>query len=138
MSIAIITAIILAVVAPGILLSLIAPFLFALMSLPNLIVVLVNNYKTHSFLKTVDMYSLQSALNVDKFGNKNLSPLLNTLLIKKNGYKFGDPEETISSVLGRNQFVKTLTIIGWVIVILLFIIDYKFWFKGGHCLNSIK
>lgn len=124
--------------SPGIVLSLIAPFLFALFSLPNLLVVLIKNYRKHGFLNVVNEYSMESALNVDIFGNSNLSPLLNALLIKSNGYQFGKPKETISSALGKNQFSKTLTIIGWFIVILLFIIDWQYWFKGGHCLNSIK
>lgn len=124
--------------SPGIVLSLIAPFLFALMSLPNLLVILVKNYNVHSFRKTVNRYSMQSAVNVDKFGNNNLSPLLNAFLIKNDGYRFGDPQETISSVLGRNQFSKTLTVIGKIIVVLLYVIDVQYWFKGGHCLNSIK
>lgn len=122
----------------GIILSLIAPFLLLVLSPINLVVVLFKNYKTHGFWKTINKYFLDSAVNVDKFGNYNLSPLFNEVLIKKVGYKFGDINETISSVLGKNQRDNTLTIIGWIIVILLWIIDIQYWLKGGHCINSIK
>ena len=40
-------------------------------------------------------------------------------------------------MLGKNQVKKTLTIIGWVIVYILWLIDIPYWFKGGHCFNSI-
>jgi len=122
----------------GILLSLIAPFLFAIISPFNLLIVLWENSKKHGFWKVVNVYSLNSAVNVDKFGNFNLSPTLNATLRTKEGYKFGNPEETISSALGKNQRDKTLTVTGWVIVIILYILDYKYWRKGGHCINSIK
>jgi len=122
----------------GILLSLIAPFLFLICSPLNLLVVLFKNYKAHGFWKVVNKYSLDSAVNVDKFGNYNLSPLFNAALIKKEGYKFGDPLETISSVLGKNQRDKTLTIVGWVIVYILWIVDIQYILKKGHCINSIK
>lgn len=122
----------------GILLSILAPFLFALMTPFNLIVVLFKNYKKHGFWGVVNKYSLDSAIGVDKFGNQNLSPLFNATLIKSCGYQFGGEDETISSVLGKNQRDKTLTIAGWVLVYILWGLDYQYWKKGGHCKNSIK
>ncbi len=122
----------------GILLSLIAPFLLLILSPFNLVVVLFKNYKTHGFWRTINKYFLDSALSVDKFGNYNLSPLFNTTLINKKGYQFGGVDETISSVLGKNQRGKTLTVAGWIIVLLLWAIDVRYWFQGGHCINSIN
>ena len=55
----------------------------------------------------------------------------------KNGYKFGNVNETISSALGKNQRDKTLSWFGWLIVYILWAIDYKYWKKGGHSMNSI-
>ena len=122
----------------GILLSLLAPFLFAIMSPLNLVVVLFKNYKKHGFWGVVNKYSLDSAISVDKFGNQNLAPLFNSSLIKSYGYQFGTEDETISSVLGKNQRDKTLTKAGWFLVLILWGLDYQYWRKGGHCINSIK
>ena len=100
-------------------------------------VVLWKNARTRGFYKTIDKYFIDSAKSIDCFGNVNLKPLFDACLIKTNGYKFGKNGETISSVLGKNQVKKTLTIIGWVIVYILWFIDIPYWFKGGHCFNSI-
>jgi hypothetical protein len=35
--------------------------------------------------------------------------LFNRYLITKDGYKFGNPDETISSVIGKNERLQTLT-----------------------------
>ena len=39
---------------------------------------------------------------IDQLGNVTFQELFNDVLIKSNGYKFGDHQETISSVLGKN------------------------------------
>lgn len=50
------------------------------------------------------------------------------------GYKFGtNKDETLSSALGRKAQEKTLNWIGWLMYIILYIIDIPNWFKGGHC-----
>jgi hypothetical protein len=105
-----------------------------------------------SFLKTINNYFLQGAVARDKFANYNFRTGLNFWLTKrieicwgyndgryyyKEPYAFGNPKETISKVLGHNQVHGTLTIFGWFWVYLLWIIDVKYWFKGGHCINSI-
>jgi hypothetical protein len=122
----------------GLLLSLIAPFLFLIMTPFNMGVVLYQHARTRGFYKTIDNYFVQSAKNIDCFGNANLKPLLDAWLIKKHGYRFGRLNETISSVLGKNQRDKTLTISGWVLVYILWAIDVGAWFNGGHCIDSIK
>ena len=38
--------------------------------------------------------------------------LFNDILIKKEGFRFGNPDETISSVCGRNKSVDTLLPLG--------------------------
>ena len=58
--------------------------------------------------------------------------LFNDILIKIGGYKFGNRQETISSVLGKNQRSNTLTRAGR---ILRFILDF---IDKDHCLNSIN
>ena len=54
-------------------------------------------------------YFKSSAINIDKFGNREFRTSLNKCLINKNSpFQFGNDNETISSVLGKNQklFVK--------------------------------
>lgn len=77
-------------------------------------------------------YFLQTAIDIDKFGNRNFRTLLNNILIKKESYQFGNVEETISSVLGKNQRDKTLTKTGIIICWILNSIDKE------HCKKSIN
>lgn len=72
------------------------------------------------------------AIGLDQIGNSVCRDLLNRALITSDGYKFGKVNETISSVLGKNQRDDTLTIVGLVLVILLDALD------PNHCKNSIQ
>ncbi|MEC3875922.1 hypothetical protein [Chryseobacterium salviniae] len=76
-------------------------------------------------------YFRSSAVNIDKFGNREFRTLWNKTLRKNNGYKFGNPEETISSALGKNERDGTLSSIGKVLTWILNLIDKK------HGLKSI-
>lgn len=73
-------------------------------------------------------YFRDTALSLDRFGNREFRTLFNMLLIKDNGYKFGDINQTISAVLGHNYIKGTLTKLGKVIV---FILTKK------HCINAV-
>ena len=77
-------------------------------------------------------YFRDTALNLDKFGNREFRALFNKALRKKEGVAFGDPEETISSVLGKNEEKGTLTMIGSIVATVLNNLD------KNHCKNSIK
>lgn len=99
--------------------------------------VYIKNIRVRAFFRTVGQKHFNLAFEIDVFGNYAFAPLWNWLFIKKFGYKFGRKGETISSALGRNQLSKTLSIIGWIMVLVLWIVDLKYWFKGGHCINSI-
>lgn len=77
-------------------------------------------------------YFRTSAINIDKFGNREFRTLWNITLRKEAGYKFGNPEETISSALGKNERDGTLTITGKILVFFLNIID------KDHCKKSIN
>ena len=48
-------------------------------------------------------YNLNIAISLDQLGNVILGPLMNILLRKKDGHLFGNPDETISFVLGENK-----------------------------------
>ena len=57
-------------------------------------------------------YFLAMAIVIDILGNVIMSPLFNLILIKKEGYKFGNPKQTISYVLGRNKLNGTIKPLG--------------------------
>ena len=83
------------------------------------------------FVKNKSGYFKSSAINLDKFGNREFRTLFNKVLINDKGYRFGDIEETISSVLGKNQLTGTLTGLGKALVWILDKID------NNHALKSI-
>lgn len=76
-------------------------------------------------------YFKQTAIDIDKFGNRNFRTLLN-LTLQKDGYKFGNINETISSALGKNQRDNKLTNTGRIICKILDTLD------KNHCQKSIK
>lgn len=76
-------------------------------------------------------YFLTIALSIDQLGNVILAPLFNQIMIKRNGYKFGDEDETISYVLGRNQITETLSKLGNLLANLLDFID------KNHCAKTV-
>ena len=78
---------------------------------------------------TATLHSL--ALWLDQIGNAVCRDLFNRLLIEKDWYKFGKVQETISSVLGKNQMLDTLSLWG---LILVSILDL---FERNHCIKSI-
>lgn len=82
-------------------------------------------------IKGIGEYSLKIAISIDQLGNVVMQHLLNLLWIKPNGYKFGNRDETISSALGRNKQLQTLTKFGLAIDWILDKID------PNHTLNSI-
>lgn len=84
------------------------------------------------FVKEKSGYFKSSAINLDKFGNREFRTLFNKTLINIEGHKFGDINETISSVLGKNQLTDTLTNSGKVLVWILDKIE------NDHALKSIN
>lgn len=76
-------------------------------------------------------YFRSTAINIDKFGNREFRTLWNKTLRKENGYEFGNYLETISSALGKNQRAGTLTFTGKVLVWILDKID------KNHSIKSI-
>ena len=78
---------------------------------------------------TATLHSL--ALGLDQIGNAVCRDMFNRLLIEKDWYKFGKVQETISSVLGKNQILDTLSLWGWILVSILEL------FEEEHCIKSI-
>ena len=107
----------------------IALALFLPLTLLNLITVGIK----YSFKwKVIKNYFLETAVDIDRFGNRNFRTLLNTTLITDKGYKFGDYRETISSALGKNKLKQTLTKTGKALCAILDFLD------KNHCIKSIQ
>ena len=75
-----------------------------------------------------DGYFRDSALTLDRLSNREFRTLWNKTLITNDGYKFGNIEETISGVLGKNIQLKKLTKTGKILVWVL---------SEKHCINAI-
>jgi len=121
----------------GFFLLIISWILTPVLELISLFTVLWVKRKEYSFLKTVSEYFKFGAIDRDRFGNHNYKTALNFWL-SKDGYKFGNYIETISSVLGKKGVEKSLNIFGWFFYYLLYALDYSNWKNGGHCFASIN
>jgi len=71
----------------------------------------------------IDRYLFRMAKSIDQLGNVVCEHLFNVTLIKKNGYKFGFEDVTISHVLGMNEKTDTLSGAGKLLAWLLNTID---------------
>jgi 8-oxo-dGTP diphosphatase len=76
-----------------------------------------------ALFKSVDKYLFKIAKSIDQLGNVVCEHLFNVTLIKKNGYKFGNEDVTISHVLGMNEKTNTLSFAGKGLAWLLNTID---------------
>lgn len=67
----------------------------------------------------VAQYFREVAVSIDQLGNVVCADLFDLTLIKKGGYSFGNPDETISSALGKNQKLDTLSrtgkVLNWIL-----------------------
>ena len=76
-----------------------------------------------ALFKAIDKYLFRIAKSIDQLGNVVCEHLLNVTMIKKNGYKFGFEDVTISHVLGMNEKTNTLSGAGKILAWLLNTID---------------
>lgn len=112
----------------GLLLFLISVILLYLLSIPLMVYSLL---RVSSFKEAGD-YFFELAKSIDQFGNALGKYIFNDLFVSKGGYRFGDIDETISSVTGRNYQANTLTPSGKLFRVIL---DKAF--GKDHCINSI-
>jgi hypothetical protein len=82
--------------------------------------------------KTLDDYLFNCALATDQHANVFLAKLFNDVMIKTGGHKFGNPDETISSVLGKNKLIGKLSYFGKVLDFILHLLD------NNHSIKSIE
>lgn len=67
----------------------------------------------------------------DQAFNWLLSPVLNRF-VKGEGHRFGNPDETLSSVFGKNARTKTCRACNWICKYILHPLDHD------HCERSIE
>jgi len=108
----------------GLLLFIIASILWLPLTLVNWFCVAFQHGLSNDYFK-------QTAIDIDRFGNRNFRCFLNTTM-QVNGYAFGDVRETISSALGKNQRDGTLS---WFGRRICFVLDKL---ETDHCKKSIK
>jgi len=92
----------------------------------------VTTFKKKFKWSRISGYLRSSAVNTDRFGNYEFRSLFNAILITKDGYKFGDFRETISSVIGKNKVKGTLTRTGRILDKILDLLD------KNHSIKSIN
>lgn len=68
--------------------------------------------KFATYFKHIDKLFLSIAISIDQLGNTVMQYVFNDLLICKDGYKFGNVDDTISYVLGKNAHDFTLSKLG--------------------------
>jgi len=77
-------------------------------------------------------YLKDTGITLSKLANRDLRTMFNKFLKQQEcGHKFGSCDETVSSALGKNQILGTLTKSGRVLVILLHRCEKH------HCLKSV-
>ena len=86
------------------------------------------NQNTRAFV----VWACKTARSIDVFFNVIGADIMIDTLIKKGGYKFGNQKETISSVIGKNDRMGTLTRAGRFLRWLLDRIDEE------HCKDAIN
>ena len=89
-------------------------------------------YALITFRVSKSKYLFNLAFALDKIGNATLGVFMNDVLKKKGGVNFGNYDQTISYCLGRNQQLKTLTLIGRGVANILDFID------KDHCIKAVN
>lgn len=111
----------------GLLLTTVAVILLYILTIPAVLVGVVMSLFSH----TGNKYFRDIALSLDQLGNVLCQHLFNLTLIKRGGYRFGNVDETISSVVGKNYIAGTLTKTGMVLASVLNRVD------KNHVVKSI-
>ena len=107
-------------------------FILFLVSVSLLVPLTLINFAVVASRGKAKGYFMSTAVNLDRFGNYEFRTLFNTTLIRRDSaHRFGAFEETISSVLGKNQRAGTLSLCGRMLAGILDKID------KGHCVKSI-
>ena len=100
--------------------------------LPVVALFMIIKYLFTGNKRMLSVWFYRTAKEIDIFANVNGSEFFDAIFITNGGYRFGNLKETISSVIGKNQRYKTLSIAGHLLRWMLDKIDYN------HCINSIN
>ena len=115
----------------GFLVLIVASILLYLL-LPIVSIFMIIKYLFTGDKRMITVWFWRTARAIDVFANVNGAEFFDAIFIRDGGYKFGNPKETISSVIGKNQRDNTLSIAGQILRWMLDRIDQD------HCLNSIN
>ena len=116
----------------SILLVVIAILLLGVLIYPSLIVAVIYSFTNKGTVKNLAEYFRDVALSIDQTGNTICQHLFNAILIEQHSiYRFGNMDETISSVLGKNLVNNSLTKTGRYITYILDTLD------NNHSIKSI-
>ncbi len=88
--------------------------------------------------KGVSFYFYKIAFSLDQTSNTICQDLFNDLLIFSYGHRFGNPDETLSHVLGVNKEQNTLYPLGRLIAALVNIIAAVFFKDFNHVEKAAK
>lgn len=100
------------------LLLIIAILLFSVFSVIGFLYAIISN-----FFNGLSHYFWLCALSLDQSGNTFCKKLFNDTLIQADGHPFGNPNETVSYVLGVNLKQDTISRAGKVLSYILHLID---------------
>jgi hypothetical protein len=97
------------------------------------VVNVVWNYPLKMWYKCLERDAYRAAYSIDQQGNTMYHRMLNDFFIKRTSAdKFGNPDETISSVLGKNKLTDSLTGMGILLANILDALD------KNHVTKSIE
>lgn len=119
----------------AILLLIVAILLFGVLLVPAILWGIVASFWKRKFnngTNEIAKWFYAWALSIDQLGNVVCKELFNDALITPSGIEFGNPDETISSVLGKNKLNNSLTWLGKSLDWILNKLD------PNHSINSIE
>lgn len=93
---------------------------------------LIFAHNTKESFKYISNFFRSIALSIDQLGNVVCQYLFNAVFIKRYGIKFGNEDETVSSVLGKNKNKGTLRFLGKTLDRLLNL------FEEDHAVKAIQ
>lgn len=97
-----------------------------------MIVVVLVKFSPSRLIAVLSQTLLRVAISIDQLGNVLCAELFNVILITTSDNQFGNEDETISSVIGKNKVSGTLTRFGGFIERFLHLLD------PNHSVESIE
>lgn len=102
--------------------------------IPSFVYMLFRSIKHKGLAK----YFYKVSFSLDQLGNVACGNMMNDWMIKPNGHRFGEVDETISHVMGKNIEKDTLYKLGKGVAKTIDFFAYLFAGEKTHCLNAAK